>query len=816
MKKITSFLFFACIASGLIAQSWRSPNLDDLQESYHDRTIIDFQLKVDESDYASPAGDPIVAAFIGGECRGESNAEVIYMEDGTTISYHTLTVYGDLATEEGEEISFRFMDMSSGIEYILPQKFTFDGEHHGYPSDLETLSFTSVREIFLSNQTIYPNGEFNLNEYMTLQGEYTEVYDGTQIVVIWSIGDGGGLPEGFDLNPETGILTTSENAVPGKVNYSVIASGSMSATGTLTLEYSVADIQILKEEIEVPVGSNINQYVIAGDVYNVLPAAANQNVTITAADANIVDARGNVLAKGSTTLTIASVENPAIERTLILKAYIPLTGFELREGDMIYENYENIFMDRQSKKTLALYPVPAGARIDTELLDIYTYSTRENLYADFPHYKVEVENIVIEHNESDEFEYATFTLHGWSIGCEDLIITYGTEDNVEYGYWYLVNVGADFQLTDGWDWVTINDSWFPENNSFNYLNGADYFGGGLIDVRSKTGNLYKDPVYGIYGSIAYMNNSTCYKMKFDRSQATGLADDATYFVSYPQKYESGVNTMISLSKGWNWLAYPFEYDYEFAELEPYFNEYDGENGDIILAADGSMVTYSASAGWVVPDEGFTFHYGKGYLYYTTSDRRQGLYWGDVNVLPQVDFTVTVEQTPNRNRESVYWEYDPHRFPNKMPIIARLEGIDNPSNYTIGAFVGDECRGEGKAAKQWMFITVNGEANELITFRLIDKLTGICYDLSESLTFDSMAGSLDEPVCFNAPAVTGIENMTSNKLIIQGDVVTGPGIVQIYDVQGKVIAEGYERIDMSQLGKGIYVVKSGKDSRKVVK
>ena len=987
MKKITSFLFFACIASGLLAQSWKSPDLDNLQESYHGRTIIDFHLEVDGNDYASHAGDPVVAAFIGGECRGESKYEVINV-DGNQISYHTLTIYGDPTADKNKEVSFRLFDTASGIEYILPQKFTFDGEHHGSLSGLETLSFMSVREIFLSNQNIYPGGVFNLNDYLTLQGQDTEVYDGTQIVVTWSIGDGGSLPEGFDLNPETGILTTSDNAVAGKVNYSVTASGNMSATGTLTLEYSVKEIVILKKEIEIPVGSNINQYVTAGEVYNVLPAAANQNVTITAADANIVDARGNVKSKGTTTLTIASVENPEIKGTLTLKAYIPveqieilkqeielpvgsniydyviagevynvlpaeanqdvviagankeivdvdgnviavgsttlnimsvenpkiattltlkayipveqieiikqeielpvgsninqyvtagevynvlpaaanqnvtitaadanivdargnvkskgsttltitseenpeikgtltlkayipLTGFELREGNEVYENYENIYMDRQNKKTLTLYPVPVGARVDTELLDIYTSSTKENLYADFPYYKVEVEDIEMEYNESDEFEYATFTLHGWSIGVEDLIITYETEDVEGYDYWYPVCVGADFQLTDGWDWVTINDSWFPdpENNSFNYLNGADYFGGGLIDVRSKTGNLYKDPVYGIYGSIEYIDNYSCYKIKFDRSQATLLDNDETFFITYPQKMEVGINPYSYLTKGWTWLAYPFEYDYEFAELEPYFNESDGVDGDIILAADGSMATYSEEDGWIVSDEGFTFRYGKGYLYYTTSDRHLDLYWGEVYSLPQVDLTTTATQAASRNHETIYWEYDAHRFPNKMPIIARLEGIDNPSNYTIGAFVGDECRGEGKTAKQWMFITVNGEANEQITFRLIDKQTGICYDLSESLAFDSMAGSLKEPVCFNAGAVTGIENMISNTLIIQGDVVTASGDIQVYDAQGKLVAEGYQRVDLNHLNQGVYMVKSGDQSRKIVK
>ena len=116
----------------------------------------------------------------------------------------------------------------------------------------------------------------------------------------------------------------------------------------------------------------------------------------------------------------------------------------------------------------------------------------------------------------------------------------------------------------------------------------------------------------------------------------------------------------------------------------------------------------------------------------------------------------------------------------------------------------------------MFITVNGESNEQITFRLIDKRTGICYDLAESLLFDLMAGSLKDPIRFKTGAITGVENMESSSLTIQGHVATAEGAVQVLDVQGKVVAEGYQRVDFSHLNSGVYVVKAGEASRKVIK
>ena len=80
----------------------------------------------------------------------------------------------------------------------------------------------------------------------------------------------------------------------------------------------------------------------------------------------------------------------------------------------------------------------------------------------------------------------------------------------------------------------------------------------------------------------------------------------------------------------------------------------------------------------------------------------------------------------------------------------------------------------------------------------------------------MAGSLKAPVCFKAGAVTGIEHIASAALTIQGHVATAEGTIQVLDVQGKIVAEGYQRIDFSHLGQGVYVVKAGEASRKVIK
>jgi hypothetical protein len=392
-----------------------------------------------------------------------------------------------------------------------------------------------------------------------------------------------------------------------------------------------------------------------------------------------------------------------------------------------------------------------------------------------------------------------------------------------------INVGADVHPVDGWDWVSIHGDYYPDdNNSLNYLNDAEHYGGGLIDVRSKEAHLYKDPTYGLYGTLEYMSlwDGMCYKMKFDRSQATLMEND--YFILYETGGEGGAGpTWCPIEKGWSWMGYPWQFDYTMTELDimDYSNKESiyAADGDVILASDGSMLVFDgATEKWLSSEgEDFTFRYGKGYLYYTTvenSDIYREFFWGNGYDLEPKDLTTAEARARKFDRDASFWDYNPHQYPNHMAIIAKLEGLDNLEDFSIGAFVDDECRGEGKAADEWMFITVNGDDKEYVTFRLIDKRTGICYDLSESFQFGGVSGSLKDPVIFRTGDIaSGIANVTEgNALIVQGNVATAAGTIQVYDIQGKVVAEGFQRIDMSHLNSGVYVVKAGNTSRKVIK
>lgn len=609
---------------------------------------------------------------------------------------------------------------------------------------------------------------------------------------------------------------------------------------TVEVYQPAGDIEILKTSVDAPVGSSIYDWIYAGPNghYQIIPyPTADQTVTVTAADKSIMDDEGNILQKGSTTITLASVANPELTGTLTLNTYIEVTGYELYEGDeLLWSSTEpegiDIQMDRLNKKTFTVRPIPADGDISKPFnggnITIESYDNPDNTEKTITLEPGVENNFTPLYNEAGEMNGLTFTVHAWKMG-DVYILAFEEDASAACICEMYINVGADVHPVDGWDWVSICGDFYPDdNNSLNYLNDAKHYGGGLIDVRSKEAHLYKDPTYGLYGTLEYMSiwDGMCYKMKFDRSQATSMEND--YFILYEGGLEGGAGpTSCTIEKGWNWMAYPWQFDYTMSELGimDYSNsdEVPAADGDVILASDGSMLTFNATTNKWISSEGtdYTFRYGKGYLYYTTvenSDIYREFFWGNGYDLEPKDLTTAEARARKFDRDASFWDYNPHQYPNHMAIIAKLEGLDNLEDFSIGAFVDDECRGEGKAAEEWMFITVNGDDKEYVTFRLIDKRTGICYDLSESFQFGGVSGSLKEPVIFRTGDIaSGIANITEGSaLIVKGDVATAAGTIQVYDIQGKVVAEGFQRIDLSQLGQGVYVVKSGNASRKVIK
>ena len=128
-----------------------------------------------------------------------------------------------------------------------------------------------------------------------------------------------------------------------------------------------------------------------------------------------------------------------------------------------------------------------------------------------------------------------------------------------------------------------------------------------------------------------------------------------------------------------------------------------------------------------------------------------------------------------------------------------------NNYDVAAFCGDECRGVGKVVKGVLMMNVCGEGDETITFKAIDKKSGIVMDINESVTFTGdVLGAYTEPFRLTL----GEENITDIAII-----PSSTGIEEIvYNAAGQHVTK-----DKQALPKGVYIhMKNGKATKVFVK
>ena len=135
-----------------------------------------------------------------------------------------------------------------------------------------------------------------------------------------------------------------------------------------------------------------------------------------------------------------------------------------------------------------------------------------------------------------------------------------------------------------------------------------------------------------------------------------------------------------------------------------------------------------------------------------------------------------------------WSVNPYDYKYDMTIYAKVvyEGVEvsDYSNYEIGAFVGNECRGVGdvqtKDSYTWVYLRVrsNQASGEKLVFKLYDKSTGRTSVIkpSQVIAFSSqgMIGKPSSPVTLEKPSYT-LGDVNEDGIIDVADIV---GVHQI--------------------------------------
>ena len=378
------------------------------------------------------------------------------------------------------------------------------------------------------------------------------------------------------------------------------------------------------------------------------------------------------------------------------------------------------------------------------------------------------------------------------------------------------NTVLDMQLEEGWNWISTNlsdDNW---NNAKAFVAPIENKVERLVGVTSE---LVNDPVYGLTGALKELTPQSLYKLQMNES-AEQTWDGTAY---------STEDIEVSLQKGWNWLGYVPTHELPLAEA---LTQLTATENDVIKGFD-SFATFE-NGQWTGTLE--MMRPGEGYMYYAGSSMT-------FNYPTRRAFPVEESLLNARSgieKQVLPWNYRKNDFPDNMTLIASVYANDVQTlegTYTIGAFVGNECRGIGKYVKGKLFMMIHGTVSEnsSVTFKAYENISGKEFDIRESLTFDGQhVGTMNNSYALHIDGTTGVDEAMTNayiiypnplrsRMFIQGETerITK---VQLLSSSGEIVlsvaAYTEDGIDVATLVPGVYVAAittdKGVQYKKVVK
>lgn len=367
-----------------------------------------------------------------------------------------------------------------------------------------------------------------------------------------------------------------------------------------------------------------------------------------------------------------------------------------------------------------------------------------------------------------------------------------------------VLIGQRYMQKAGWKWTSFYAGGVRWNS-------PEYELGNVVEeIRSEDALLHNDPEYGYFGDINSLESGECYKIKV-KEEEPGLLD---LRIMYTGAYED-MQTSRRIVPMWNWLGNPYQYDHDINSVfvkEENINVFNV--GDRIVSKDDGFAEYNGEK-WTGTLT--TLHAGLGYMYFNAGSENVDMEYLREGSMPQGTPVMNAPQ----HKQSV-WTYNSAPFADNMTIVADLGNDYSAERFTVGAFVGDECRGEGEMIDGKCFITVHADKGETISFKLHDAVSGEMRTINEQMPFAKMAGSLRAPQRLTVGGiVTGITSAdiaSSGIAIVDGQItVQGMDVADIIvcNASGAVVSTGETTV--TGLPSGVYVVKvKTKDGKTVTK
>lgn len=335
----------------------------------------------------------------------------------------------------------------------------------------------------------------------------------------------------------------------------------------------------------------------------------------------------------------------------------------------------------------------------------------------------------------------------------------------------VINIIGQRALVAGWNWVAVNATDDDADVQIEKAFTLD----DIIEARYQTNMMYNDKEkYGVFGDLTdIVPIAGTIKVRAEKATTMTLGSKNIFDAHHGSSI---------LYKGYTWMNNPYEFDITADRISAFLNGITPNDGDILMTQSDFATYNGVDRSWNA-GSGFKLPMGEGLMYYNSGGAVFNLTY-DPALAPVKTQPSKADFSANVNANEIF-VYDKHAFADHMCMIASMN-IDNPDNYLVGAYVNGECRGYGEFVNgKTLFINVAGKAGEKVSFQLYNKFNGEMTDISETVSYANILGSMKSPVKLSSPAVSGIEEVSLTPALSLREGV--------YNLQGVKVNENYKGV-----------------------
>ena len=396
---------------------------------------------------------------------------------------------------------------------------------------------------------------------------------------------------------------------------------------------------------------------------------------------------------------------------------------------------------------------------------------------------------------------------------EGITSSFSYEFDVDCGGGGAVTQTTNF--TNGWNWWSS----YVELDANSLTQLQDGLGTNGVTIKSQNDgyNSYLEGL-GWYGSLASINNESCYQVKASAPCSVSMTGNE----ANPTSHSITLN-----ANGWTWIGYPLSTS---SSITTALSGFAPQPNDMLKSQNDGYASYLEGYGW----------YGA----LSTLNPGMGLMYKSFNS-ETVTFTYHIgglkgELKPNQTTDNNHWVPNLTAYADNMSVMAVIE-LDGEElrgeNYELAAFANGECRGSARLIyvapldRYIAFLTIAGNEASKLHFGLYDAETGEeCFNSSNALTFepDAVQGSFDSLYVVGFRNTTGVDthkatlrlypNPAKNVIRIEG--MEPGGEVRIYNSLGVLVktlnATADREISIGDLASGIYLLRCQNTNLRFVK